>query len=116
MSEPIRKVRKTEQTSFPSFGASPKVLWIVSSGGHLAQAHRIEGLIGRNSGSVWVTFDSPQSQSLLESRRVEFVDYVAPRDVRGALRVASRVRKLARRESFDLVVSTGAAIAAVRAS
>lgn len=113
MSEPIREVRKTEPASFPSFGGHPKVLWIVSSGGHLAQAHRIEGLIGRNPDSLWITFDSPQSRSLLESRRVEFVDYVAPRDLRGALRVASRARKLARAEGFDLVASTGAAIAGV---
>ncbi len=94
-------------------GTAPKVLWVVSSGGHLAQAHRIEGMIGRNPESVWVTFDVPQSRSLLAGRRVEFAEYVAPRDLRRAFAASSLVSRIAGREQFDSVISTGAAIALV---
>jgi len=93
------------------FGYKPKVLWVASSGGHIAQAHRIERILGRNDDSRWVTFDVPQTRSLLSGRRVDFVDYVAPRDFRGAVRAARRVREIERHEDFDLVVSTGSAVA-----
>lgn len=97
--------------SFSVLGSHPKVLWLASSGGHLAQAHRIEGLIGRNSESHWMTFAGPQASSLLQGRRVTTVDYVPPRDLRGALRAARVAMGIVKHESFDLVVSTGAAIA-----
>lgn len=93
------------------FGRAPKVLWVASSGGHVAQAHRIERILGANDDSRWVTFDVPQTRSLLRERRVDFVDYVAPRDFKGALRAARRVRDIERSEDFDFVVSTGSAIA-----
>lgn len=92
-------------------GRQPKVLWVASSGGHVAQAHRIERLIGANPDSTWVTFDVPQTRTLLDGRRVEHVDYVAPRDFRAAAKAAARIRHIAKAESFDFVVSTGAAIA-----
>jgi len=94
-----------------SLGSHPKILWVVSAGGHLAQAHRIEGLIGRNPDSLWVTSDVPQSQSLLAGRRTHFVDYVASRDLVGAIRASSQTSRLAASEKFDFCVSTGAALA-----
>lgn len=99
-------------TSFKDvFGTVPKVLWIASSGGHVAQAHRIEKILGPNPASRWVTFDVPQTRSLLEGRQVDYVDYVAPRDFRGAWRAARRIRKIAKQDRFDFVISTGSAIA-----
>lgn len=96
-----------------TFGGSPKVLWIASAGGHLAQTDYIEKLIGHNPDSAWVTFDVPQSRSLLHGRRAHFVDYVAPRDIVGAFRASSEITRVARSDSFDFCISTGAAIAAV---
>lgn len=93
------------------FGRVPKVLWIASSGGHVAQAHRIERILGHNADSRWVTFDVPQTRSLLHGRRVDFVDYVAPRDFNGAMRAAKRIRTIERAEHFDYAISTGSAIA-----
>lgn len=93
------------------FGERPKVLWVASSGGHVAQAHRIERLLGVNPESMWVTFDVAQTRSLLEGRRVSYVDYVAPRDVKSALSAARRVAAIAKTETYDFIVSTGAAIA-----
>lgn len=95
------------------FGDAPKVLWVASAGGHLAEAHRIEGAIGRNTESMWVTFDVPQSQSLLAGRRKCFADYVAPRDVIGSIRASGQIARLAADEKFDLCISTGAALAGV---
>lgn len=92
------------------FGTEPKVLWVASSGGHVAQAHRIEKLLGINPDSMWMTFDVPQTRSLLNDRRVTHVDYVAPRDMKGAARAGARIRQVAKNEDFDFVVSTGAAI------
>lgn len=93
------------------FGRAPKVLWVASSGGHVAQAHRIERVLGPNHESRWVTFDVPQTRSLLNERRVDYVDYVAPRDLKTAARVAKQIRSIEREEKFDYVVSTGSAIA-----
>lgn len=91
-------------------GRQPKILWVASSGGHIAQAHRIERLIGANPDSVWVTFDVPQTRTLLQGRRVEHVGYVAPRDFVAAARASRKILQIGRSEPFDFVVSTGAAI------
>lgn len=102
----------TNMVSFKDvFGRSPKVLWIASSGGHVAEAHRIEQIIGANPESKWVTFDVPQTRSLLADRRVEYVDYVAPRDFKGAVKAAKKINEIHRLEQFDYVISTGSAIA-----
>lgn len=89
-----------------------KVLWVSSNGGHLTELAGLAQTLRASSESVWVTFDTPQSAQFLRGRRHHFVDYVAPRDLGGALRAARRVAPLLREEEFDLCVSTGAAVAA----
>jgi len=86
-----------------------KALLVASTGGHLAQLVRIAQTLDVDDDSVWVTFRTPQSESLLAGRRVVYVPYVRPRDWRGAFRAGRAVSAILRRESFDLVVSTGAA-------
>ena len=88
-----------------------KFLFVASTGGHLSQLVRIASTLEATDDSVWVTFRSPQSESLLAGRRVEFVPYVRPRDVVGVIRAARRIGPLLARERFDRVVSTGAAVA-----
>lgn len=88
-----------------------KTLWIAAVGGHLSESVHIDRVIGSHPDSVWVTFDSPQSRSMLRGRRVHYVDYVAPRDIRAAANAARRVAKLVARERFDACISTGAAVA-----
>ncbi|MFJ5961874.1 glycosyltransferase [Pseudarthrobacter oxydans] len=61
--------------------------------------------------SLWVTFDSPQSRSLLEGKRVLYVPYVAPRDFRAVLTARRMIDRYVGQESFDRVVSTGAGLA-----
>ncbi len=89
----------------------PKYLMVASTGGHLAQLNRIAGSMDVHDDSLWVTFDTPQSRALLRGRRVLTVPYVAPRDWRGVLHAAWIILRRTRGESFDRVVSTGAALA-----
>ncbi|TDN90552.1 glycosyltransferase [Microbacterium sp. BK668] len=89
-----------------------KSLFVCSTGGHLTELRRIEERDGINPDSLWVTFDTPQSRQALEGRRVHYLPYVGPRDLKGTLRSVPSLRRVLRGESFDAAVSTGAAIAA----
>ncbi|UZN04114.1 glycosyltransferase [Cellulomonas sp. S1-8] len=88
-----------------------KALLVASTGGHLNELLRLTPTFEPGPDSLWVTFRTPQSEMLLEGRRVEYLPYIGPRDLRGTLRAIPQVRDLVRRERFDLAVSTGAAIA-----
>ena len=90
---------------------APRVLFVASSGGHVSELRRLAGRIEHQPSSVWITFDTPQTRSILQGRRVRYVQYVRPRDLLGTLRTFWYVRRLLQQEHFDLVVSTGAAIA-----
>jgi UDP-N-acetylglucosamine--N-acetylmuramyl-(pentapeptide) pyrophosphoryl-undecaprenol N-acetylglucosamine transferase len=88
-----------------------KYLFAASTGGHLAQLARLAPRFDPHPDSLWITFKTPQSESLLRGKRVKYVPYIAPRDFAGAAKAALLVRKLVHREHFDRAVSTGAAIA-----
>ncbi|ALJ19081.1 glycosyltransferase [Microbacterium sp. No. 7] len=88
-----------------------RTLFVASSGGHVSELLRLLPHIEPTDDSLWVTFDTPQTRSLLSGRRVEFVRYVRPRDPVGVLRAIPQFTRILRRERFDLVVSTGAGIA-----
>jgi len=94
----------------PAF-AQRKLLLCASTGGHLWQLDRIARRFAVRDDSLWVTFDTEQSRSLLRGRRVLFVPYISPRDVRGVLRGTLAIDRALRRESFDGLVTTGAGIA-----
>lgn len=87
-------------------------LLVATTGGHLAELVRWAPRIGADADSLWVTFESPQSESLLRSRRVLHVPYVAPRDLRHAAKAfAVMLREIDwSSESFTSAVSTGAAV------
>lgn len=88
-----------------------KSLFACSTGGHLTELVRLEERLGVHADSVWVTFDTPQSRSMLQGRRVEFLPYVGPRDFKGTVGAVPQLRRIIRRERFDAAYSTGAAIA-----
>jgi UDP-N-acetylglucosamine transferase subunit ALG13 len=69
-------------------------------------------MIGASDDSLWVTFRTAQSESLLAGKRVLYVPYVKSRDLLGAAHAAWLVNKALSEERFDLAVSTGSAIAA----
>ena len=87
-------------------------LLIASTGGHLAQLAKWAPRIGAASDSLWVTFDSAQSRSLLRDRRVLYVPYVAPRDWRTALKAFKLLTRTIdwKSEDFTSAVTTGAAV------
>jgi len=92
-------------------GEQRKLLLVASSGGHVAELVRLAPGLGASPDSLWVTFDTPQSRTLLRGRRRVHVPYVRPRDVRGTMRTAAIIRRVLRHEDFDGAVSTGAAVA-----
>lgn len=84
-----------------------------STGGHLSQLVRLTDTFEFVSDPLWITFDSPQSRSLLRGQRAVFVPYIAPRGYKEAFNALPMVRSALRAEEFDLAISTGAALAAV---
>jgi UDP-N-acetylglucosamine--N-acetylmuramyl-(pentapeptide) pyrophosphoryl-undecaprenol N-acetylglucosamine transferase len=94
----------------PAF-AHRKLLLCASTGGHLWQLERIARSFAVRDDSLWVTFDTEQSRSLLDGRRVLFVPYIAPRDSRGVVKATLAIDRALRREAFDGLVTTGAGIA-----
>lgn len=89
-----------------------RVLFVANGGGHLKELlHLSERLPFTVDESLWVTFDSPQSRSLLDGREVRYVHYSSPRDGRATvLNLVAAARILARRR-FDVAMSTGATVA-----
>ena len=87
-------------------------LLVASTGGHLEELYRLKS---RFSPTVvdaeWVTFDTPQSRSLLSDETVHYVRYVAPRAYGAALATLVDAQRILRRRRYDRVVSTGAGIA-----
>jgi UDP-N-acetylglucosamine--N-acetylmuramyl-(pentapeptide) pyrophosphoryl-undecaprenol N-acetylglucosamine transferase len=88
-------------------------LFVSSIGGHLAELHQlVPRLDGIDQDRLWVTFESPQSRSLLEDEEVIYLEYTRSRDVLQILRHSLVARRLLRgRHSFSNVISTGSGVA-----
>ncbi len=88
-------------------------LFVSSAGGHLAELHSLmPRLKGVDSDRMWVTFDTPQSRSLLEQENVIYVDYTESRDIKSVLRNSVVAKRLFRRgHPFSTVISAGSGIA-----
>lgn len=94
-------------------GPTRRLLLAASTGGHLEQLVRLAPSLGASDDSLWVTFDSPQSRSLLEGKQVLTVPYIAPRDFKRTIEAFQIVRNQLKTTGpdFDEAVSTGAALA-----
>jgi UDP-N-acetylglucosamine--N-acetylmuramyl-(pentapeptide) pyrophosphoryl-undecaprenol N-acetylglucosamine transferase len=88
-------------------------LLVCSVGGHLAELHALLPRIpGLDDERLWVTFDTPQSRSLLEGEPALFVEHSGPRDVPAILRNMATARSLLCRDHrFTRALSTGSGIA-----
>jgi len=84
---------------------------VASEGGHLAQLYLLSERMDAADERVWVTFDTPQSRSLLAGQEVHFAPFAGTRDPVGTMRAAVWTRHFLQGNHFDTVVSTGASIA-----
>ena len=87
-------------------------LLVASTGGHLKQLHRLHRRLTGVAGPFrWVTFDTPQSRSLLEGEQVEFVRFVGGRDLPNVLSNAPAAHRMMRDLGVQTIVSTGSSVA-----
>jgi UDP-N-acetylglucosamine--N-acetylmuramyl-(pentapeptide) pyrophosphoryl-undecaprenol N-acetylglucosamine transferase len=85
---------------------------VATNGGHLAQLVELsDRMAGLGDERHWVTFDSPQSRSLLAGRMTTFIRPIEERDVPGVLRGVGDAWRILRDTRATAVVSTGSAIA-----
>lgn len=91
-------------------GADGTVMLVCSSGGHLAQLHRLmPWLSSRNR--VWVSFDTDDAVALLDGERVHWAYRPTTRSVPNLVRNLALARRLLRRERPSVVISDGAGVA-----
>jgi UDP-N-acetylglucosamine:LPS N-acetylglucosamine transferase len=83
---------------------------VCSSGGHLAQLHRLRPWWQENA-RLWVTFPGAQAESLLAGERVVHAFYPTTRNTLNALKNLRLAIALVRSERPDLIVSDGAGVA-----
>ena len=87
-------------------------LLVASGGGHLKELHlllRRLPHVGRDR--VWVTWDTPQSRSLLVGEEVVYARYAQPRDAIAMLANGSLAWSVLRARQFDGLITTGSALA-----
>lgn len=89
----------------------PKLLLMASTGGHLEQLTRIFPAASVHPDSLWLSFASKQTTSLMSGRRHKLIREIGNRDYIGVTRGVSEIRSAIEDERFDAAVSTGAAIA-----
>ena len=87
-----------------------KAMLVASSGGHLLQLHRLKPWWERLD-RVWVTFDKPDSHSLLRGEDVRWAYHPTTRNAVNLVRNLGLAWRLLRRYRPDIVVSTGAGVA-----
>ncbi len=86
------------------------VFLVCSSGGHLAQLHRLRAWWDHRR-RTWVTFDTADATSLLEGEEVVWAHHPTTRDIPNLLRNAVLALRTLRQRRPDVVVSDGAGVA-----
>ena len=87
-----------------------KILFVCSSGGHLAQLYRLRPWWEGHE-RAWVTFDDPQSRSLLQGESVTPAFAPTTRNVPNAIRNLGLAVHVLSAERPDAVISDGAGVA-----
>lgn len=92
--------------------ATKATMLVAATGGHLAQLKELAPDVVRpGSVRVWVTFDTPQSRSLLTGETVHYVRFTSPRDwLSITINIFTAVRLLLRYRP-ERIVSTGSGVA-----
>ena len=86
------------------------VCLVCSSGGHVLQLHRLREWWEKHD-RYWVTFDSPDTVSLLDGEEVYRAYYPTTRNFPQALRNLWLAWRILRQRRPDVVVSNGAGVA-----
>jgi UDP-N-acetylglucosamine:LPS N-acetylglucosamine transferase len=86
------------------------MLFVGSSGGHLAQLLALRPW-WEDRERYWVTFRTPDAESLLAGEHVDWAYHPTTRNIRNLLRNTVLARRVLRRRHPDAIVSTGAAVA-----
>lgn len=94
----------------PAAAGEPLVLFVCSSGGHLAQLIPLREW-GNSHRLRWVTFDTPDATSALAGEDVVTCYYPTTRNIPNLIRNLGLAVKVIRRDRPSLIVSTGAAVA-----
>ena len=87
-----------------------KVMLVCSSGGHLAQLHRLRPWWQKHE-RMWVTFRKPDSLSFLQGERVAWAYHPTTRNIPNMMRNLRLAWKLLRRYRPQILVSNGAGVA-----
>ena len=83
-------------------------LLVASAGGHLEELWLLRPRLGELGEDVtWVTWETPQSRSLLRGEQRIFVRFPKPRDARATLSIARLASRVLSGGSWSDVVSTG---------
>lgn len=87
-----------------------QTLLVASAGGHLEELWLLHSrLVGLSEDRLWVTWDTPQSRSLLVNEQRVFIPWCRPRDLRGAWHNARIARHILALRKWKDVVTTGSA-------
>lgn len=88
-----------------------RVMLVATSGGHLAQLLSLDAWWSRHD-RHWVTFDEPHARGALRGEQVTWAYGPTNRNLPNAFRNVALAFRVLRAERPDVVVSTGAGVAA----
>lgn len=88
-----------------------KILLVASAGGHLAQLQNLRGLWEGHERS-WVTFDLPEVRAGLHGEDLHWAHFPTTRNIPNAIRNVGVARRVIKEIKPEVVMSTGAAVAA----
>jgi beta-1,4-N-acetylglucosaminyltransferase len=106
----MNSVDVTSASPPPGHETRSRVLLVASSGGHLMQLVQLKSAWPREERD-WVTFDTPDAQSLLEGEAVTFAYHPTNRNVKNLIRNLGLAVRTIRRVEPTAIVSTGAGVA-----
>lgn len=88
-----------------------EVVLVASGGGHIEQLRLLSDRLPYTGHRRWLTFDTPQTRSLLSGEDVSYVPYVGPRDYRNLARNAMMSPRLGVNRNTEAMISTGSGVA-----
>lgn len=109
MRDAMRRRRDTARSRRAAWEPA-SIMLVGSSGGHLAQLLALEPWWSRRS-RHWVTFRTPDAESLLAGEGVTWAYFPTTRNLRNLLRNAVLAVRMLTTSRPDAIVSTGAGVA-----